>query len=387
MTHRRYPVGVRSFVEIRQGGYAYVDKTALVHRLANESEAVFFLNRPPQFGKSLLVSTLQAYFEGRRELFGGLAIEKLETVWEPHPVIRLDLSAKDASNPESLRDLLDAELAVYEGVWGRGEAMKTPGSRLMSLIRRACLKSGKPVVVLVDGYDAPLLGVLGDGSGTDPEVLPALWDALVELFSLLKACDECLRFGLITGVTKFVRLDTSGCLNSLVDISAWSDYATVCGVTEEELESQLGRDVAEFGRSLGVSDEEALDILRRRCGGYRFALPSPAVCNPYGLFAALRDGVAGSFRSEAEVEAEPSAFLPELPKGREWDVATFEAYKAREGEFDAPDRRLEALLPMLYQGGYLTLKSYDPASRAFTLGIPNEGARRALTNRERFAVR
>lgn len=389
-SRRLYPVGIRSFPDIRRNGYVYVDKTALVHRLANESDGTFFLNRPPRFGKTLLASTVQAYFEGRRELFAGLAIEGLETAWESFPVIRLDFGtagrtagcSAGARDPKPFEGLFDAVLASNEAIWGRNEAMKTPGSRLMGLIRSAYNKTGKPVVVLVDDYDAPLLDALGE-PGASPEALPALLNTMAEFFAPLKACDAYLRFAFVTGVSKYLRLDTSGCFNNLVDISMWPDYATICGVTERELESQLGCDVAELGRSLGLGDAAALDAIERHYSGYRFAFPSPCVCNPYSLLAALRDGRVGPYSLDAGVPSFLAELFEELPEGREWDVLALEGRKAREGEFDVPSRWQKAPLPMLYQGGYLTIKSYDSASHAFTLGIPNEEARAAMTQTRR----
>ncbi len=367
---RRYPVGIQTFSKIRQGDYAYVDKTALVYRLANESDGAFFLSRPRRFGKSLLVSTLQAYFEGRRELFAGLAVEGLETVWESYPVIRIDLSTVKTCDPETLQNLLDAALASNEEVWGRNEAMKTPGSRLMGLIRYAYRKSGKPVVVLVDEYDAPLLNVIGE-----PDVLPVFQEAMREFYAPLKACDEYLRFAFITGVTKFAQLSIFSELNNLVNISMRPEYAAICGVTEEELESQLGGDVAELGSRLGVSREETLSLLKRQYDGYHFTSPSPDIYNPYSLLAAFQNGKIGSYWFESGTPT----FLVEMLKRQEWDVPSLEECKAREEEFDAPAQRMKTPLPMLYQGGYLTIKAYDPVSHAFTLGIPNEEVSRGLS--------
>ncbi len=367
---RRYPVGIQTFSKIRQGGYVYVDKTALVHRLANESDGAFFLSRPRRFGKSLLVSTLQAYFEGRRDLFCGLQAERLESAWKSHPVIRLDLSTVKTRDPEVLRDLLDAALSFEEAKWGRDDAMKTPGSRLMGLIRRAYAQAGAPVVVLVDEYDAPLLNVVDD-----PQALPAFQDVMREFFAPLKACDEYLRFVFITGITKFAQLSIFSELNNLTNISMQPGYAAICGITEEELATQLSWDVDELAQALGLSRAETLATLKRQYDGYHFCDPSPDVYNPYSLLGAFRDGRVGDYWFATGTPT----FLVELLRRQEWDISTLGSCQAREEEFDVPAQRMRAPLPMLYQGGYLTIKAYDALTRTFTLGIPNEEVSRGLS--------
>lgn len=367
---RRYPVGIQTFSKIRQGNYVYVDKTALVYRLANESDGAFFLSRPRRFGKSLLVSTLQAYFEGRRDLFSWLKIEKLESTWERYPVIRLDLSTVKTRDPEILLDLLDAALSFEEAQWGRDNSMKTPGSRLMGLIRRACAQTGKPVVVLVDEYDAPLLNVVDD-----PQKLPVFQDVMREFFAPLKACDEYLRFVFITGITKFAQLSIFSELNNLTNISMQPEYAAICGITEEELVTQLSQDVDELSGMLGIDRAGTLGALKRQYDGYHFCDPSPDIYNPYSLLGAFRDSKIGDYWFATGTPT----FLVDLLKKQEWDISTLESCQAREEEFDVPAQRMRTPLPMLYQGGYLTIKGYDALTHTFTLGIPNEEVSRGLS--------
>ena len=365
----KYPVGIQTFREIREQGYLYVDKTRYIYGLAHGSGKTYFLSRPRRFGKSLLLSTMQAYFEGRRELFEGLAVSELETEWESFPVIRIDLSGVKTPNVDELGEYLDAVLVGLEDVWGRDERLTKPGPRLASLIRSAHSQTGKPVVVLVDEYDAPLLNV-----AHDPERLQAFREQMRAFYAPLKSCDEMLRFVMLTGITKFSQLSIFSELNNLTNISMLPQFAGICGITQDELEGRMAHDVDVFAAGLGISREEALARLKANYDGYHFSEESPDVYNPFSLLNAL---AYGKVRSYWFGSGTPT-FLVNLLDAKGWDLAGMEGCVARAVSFDAPAERLDTPLPMLYQGGYLTIKDYDPVRDAYTLGIPNEEVRRGL---------
>lgn len=367
---RRYPIGIQTFGDIRQGGYVYVDKTSYLFDLAYGSGKSYFLSRPRRFGKSLLLSTLQAYFEGRRELFDGLDIAHLETEWESHPVIRIDLSTVKATNMDQLRELLDFVLARSERTYGRDALATTPGSRLLGLIERAYEASHSQVVVLVDEYDAPLLNV-----AHDPNLLREFREVMREFYAPLKAADEHLRFVFLTGITKFSQLSIFSELNNLKDVSLDPRFAAICGITQEEVTCQLAPDVEGLAGSLNVSRDEALRRLKENYDGYHFAEPSPDVYNPFSLLSAFDAGRLDSFWFGSGTPT----VLVNLLRESGWEISDLEGREADEAEFDAPAESLQTPLPMLYQSGYLTIKSRDPLTGAYTLGIPNAEVARGLS--------
>ena len=367
---RRYPVGIQTFEEVREQGYLYIDKTPFIYALAHGSGKTYFLSRPRRFGKSLLLSTMQAYFEGRRGLFEGLAIADLEREWEAHPVIRLDLSTVKTEDAGELPRLLDQVLARLERNWGLDGAELTPGSRLYSLIDAACRQTGSKAVVLVDEYDAPLLNV-----AHDPAKLHAFRLVMREFFAPLKACDEHLRFVFLTGITKFSQLSIFSELNNLTNLSMVPEFAGVCGITQDELEGPMAPDVEAFAARLGVGPAEALARLKANYDGYHFSEASPDIYNPFSLLSALARGRIGNYWFSSGTPT----FLVNLLGSQGWDIASLEDCVARSTSFDVPAERLDTPLPMLYQGGYLTIKSYNARRDAYTLGIPNEEVRRGLS--------
>ena len=367
---RRYPVGIQAFERVREGGYLYVDKTRYVYDLAHGSGSTYFLSRPRRFGKSLLLSTMQAYFEGRRELFEGLAISELETEWEDFPVIRVDLSTIKCEDADKLDELLDYALVRIESVWGRNPAAKTPGSRLDALINTAHSQTGKPVVVLVDEYDAPLLNVVHD-----PERLQVFRVVMREFYACIKANDDILRFVMLTGITKFSQLSIFSELNNLKNISMDERYAGICGITQSELEGQMARDVDVFAAKLRVSHDDALALLKANYDGYHFCAQSPDVYNPFSLLSAFDAGKIGSYWYASGTPT----VLVNMLRENAWEVCDLEGVEACEDEFDVPAESMQTPLPMLYQGGYLTIKSFDPLAQAYTLGVPNTEVARGLS--------
>ena len=367
---RRYPIGIQTFETVREGGYLYIDKTAYIHELAHKSGNTFFLSRPRRFGKSLLLSTMQAYFEGRRELFEGLAIDALEIEWEKFPVVRVDLSIVKTTEVDELRDLLDRVLRTQEDRYGNDPQDLTPGSRLLGIIQRAHLQTGKKVVVLIDEYDAPLLNVVHD-----TRKLQAFREVMREFYAPLKSCDEWLRFVFLTGITKFSQLSIFSELNNMQNISLDSRYAAICGITEQELVGQMVPDVETFAQRASMSTKEGLALLKDYYDGYHFTDESPDIYNPFSLLCALDRGRAGSYWFESGTPT----FLINLLHESNWQIVDFDGCEADEFEFDAPAERMETPLPMLYQGGYLTIKAYDPLNQSYTLGIPNREVRLGLS--------
>ena len=366
---RRYPVGIQTFSEIREQGYVYVDKTEYVWRLAHESGKAFFLSRPRRFGKSLLLSTMEAYFEGRRELFEGLALEGLEQDWESYPVIRLDMSVMKCDTKDELMAQLDSLLRRLEARYGsRGDEM--PGDRLAALIEAAHAQTGRQAVVLVDEYDAPLLNVVDD-----PDKLEEFRQVMRGFYIPLKAMDAHLRFVFLTGITKYSQLSIFSELNNLSNISMDPAYAAICGITEEELRSQMAPDVALLAEKMGISVDEAYNRLKEHYDGYRFCNPSPNIYNPFSLISAFRMGDIGSFWFGSGT---PTSLI-RLIKANGWALIDLDGCEAEEDEFDAPAEDLESPLAFLYQAGYLTIKRYDREGHAYVLGIPNVEVRRGLS--------
>lgn len=366
----RYPVGIQSFEKIRQGGRLYVDKTEYVWRLAHEGGEAFFLSRPRRFGKSLLISTMQAYFEGRQELFGGLALERLETDWEVFPVIRLDMSTVKTTDLAGLRARLDDTLSLQEGLFTGGERhAETLGGRLEALIRRARAQTGRRVVVLVDEYDAPLLNVVDN-----PDLLDAFRQVMREFYIPLKACDADLRFVFLTGITKFSQLSIFSELNNLRNISMEPAYASICGISEDEIRELMGRDIDALAQRMDVSPSKAAAELKAHYDGYRFCAGSPDIYNPFSLLYALSQGRIGSFWYESGTPT----FLINLIRSRGWQFPDLVEQDVLASQFDAPAENASSLIALLYQSGYLTIKAYDPESRVYTLGIPNREVSQGL---------
>ena len=366
----RYPIGMQTFSEIRTNGFLYIDKTQFIHRLAHEDGKYFFLSRPRRFGKSLLISTMQAYFEGKRELFEGLAVDRLETEWESWPVLRIDLSMVKTRDPEQLSAQIDDILTKLEARFSVERTTMTRSERFGTLIERVHAQTGKQVVILIDEYDAPMLNVIDDEG-----LLESFRTVMREFYIPLKGCDAHLRFVFLTGITKFSQLSIFSELNNLRTISMDPEFATICGISEEELIGQMSLDIDLFAEKLGTSREAALSRLKQRYDGYHFAEPSPDIYNPFSLFNALSEGRIRSFWFGSGTPAS----LLRLMRAHKWTLPDLEDCSARETAFDAPTERMSSPLPMLYQAGYLTIKGYDPMREAYRLGIPNDEVRRGLS--------
>lgn len=366
---RRYPIGIQNFEQLRAGGYVYVDKTALIYKLTHAGQ-VYFLSRPRRFGKSLLVSTLEAYFQGKKELFSGLAIETLEKEWKAYPVLHIDFSISKYLSAGHLHDVFDWHLRSWEAQYGCQPLGVSYSMRLSSVIRAACEKTGLPVVVLVDEYDSPLLDS-NDGSALRDELRGLMRD----FFSPLKGMGQYLRFLFLTGISKFSQLSIFSELNNLKNISMLDEYSALCGITETELLTLLRPDVQRLAKACGESCEEAFAHLKRQYDGYHFSKHCEDIYNPFSLFNAFDDK---EYRNYWFSTGTPTS-LVELLGRTDFDVRELEGLEATEAQFDAPTECLANPVPILYQSGYLTIKSHDPLFNIYKLGYPNDEVRYGFT--------
>ena len=370
MMTRRYPVGVQTFDKIIEGGYIYIDKTDLVWNLTKASNYVF-LSRPRRFGKSLLSSTLRAYFEGRKELFEGLKIMQLEQEWAKHPVIHIDLSVcKGQDNAGDLRHRIMLLLQPYTEKYGRTEGEVTPGGLLTGLIRRAYEQTGRQVAVIIDEYDAPLLEVLHE-----EENLPAFRKVVQEFYVPLKASDPYLKFCFITGITKFSQLSIFSTINNLTNVTMDPRFAAICGITERELTTAMREDIKELADYLELTEEEAHQKLKLKYDGYHFSENSPEVYNPFSLLKAFASRKLDNYWFESGT---PTFLIRQLQHFRT-DIMSLDHLEVPSSAFDQPTENMEDALPLLYQSGYLTIKGYDREIEAYTLSIPNQEVRVGYT--------
>ena len=366
---KKCPLGVQTFSEVREGDYIYIDKTDMVYRMTQSFKYVF-LSRPRRFGKSLLASTLHSYFAGKKELFKGLAIERLETEWAEHPVLHFDMSTAKHMDKETLEQELNGKLSDYEEIYGKSKTGKTKlNQRLESLIVNAYAQTGSKVVVIIDEYDAPLLDVVHED-----EQLPQLRQVMRNFYSPLKACDPYLRFVFLTGITKFSQMSIFSELNNLKNISMMPEYAGICGITEEELTGQLSDYVDALAENLNLTHQQAVELLGKHYDGYHFCWPSPDIFNPYSLLNALSDKRVDSYWFASGTPT----YLIEMM--RKFGVAPSQIgrNRAMASAFDAPTERMTSLTPLLYQSGYTTIKDYNPISGLYTLDIPNSEIRIGL---------
>ena len=366
---RLYPIGIQTFSKIREGNYLYIDKTAYVYRMTHSASSYMFLSRPRRFGKSLLTSTLHSYFSGRKDLFHGLAMEKLEKEWTEYPVLHFDMSTAKHADSEQLLQELNLKLYGYEQIYGRLDEEVNPNQRLMGLIKRAYEQTGKKVVVLIDEYDAPLLDVVHERENLD-----VLRNIMRNFYSPLKACDPYLRYVFLTGITKFSQLSIFSELNNIENISMDEPYAAICGISEDEIRSQMEEDVDRLAKNLEVTPEEALMKLKENYDGYHFTYPSPDIYNPFSLLTAMEKGKIGSYWFGSGT---PTYLIKMFDK---FGVKPSEIVRKqlKSSAFDAPTETMTDAVPLLYQSGYITIKDYNKMLDLYTLDIPNKEVRLGL---------
>ena len=357
-----YPIGIQTFDKIREGGYLYVDKTKYIYEVTHPGQYVF-LSRPRRFGKSLLTSTLEAYFSGRKDLFKGLAIEKLEKEWKQYPVLHFDLSDIKKGTVEDFEDSVNSSLASMEETYGVVKTADNLATRFKELVERIYKRTGKQVVVLIDEYDAPLLTVLHD-----PERLEKMRTALQSFYSPIKKLDPYLRFVFITGITKFSQLSIFSQLNNLKNISMKPQYAAICGITQKELEDNFQEGIRALGEENEMTSEQVLAKLARTYDGYHFAHKSPGVYNPFSLLSAMDNCDFDNYWFSTGTPT----FLVNMLKHFHADITKIDGSEAFATDFDQPTENMQSILPLFYQSGYITIKSYDPITDRYTLGYPNE---------------
>ena len=366
---KRLPVGIQTFSNIIEDDMLYIDKTEYIWNMIHLSKYIF-LSRPRRFGKSLLVSTLQAYFEGRRELFKGLYIDSVEKEWTEYPVLRISMASGKHMEKDQLERYIGNRLVEYEKRYGIASPAKDNNDRFTNLIRAAYETTGKKVVVLIDEYDAPLLDVVHED-----ETLPVLRNVMRNFYSPLKDCDPYLQFVFLTGITKFSQLSIFSELNNLKNISMRPDYAAVCGISLEEMTSQMSDYIDGFAASKGISRDETISRLQRQYDGYHFTWPSPDIFNPYSLLNAFQDY---QFTNYWFSSGTPT-YLIEMLRKFDTPPTDLSLMEGNADDFDAPTEMMPTVMPLLYQSGYITIKDYDEVFDSYTLGIPNNEVRIGLT--------
>ena len=381
MGKRKLPIGIQDFHRLREEGYIYIDKTELLYRLVQEG-SVYFLSRPRRFGKSLTCSTLGAYLEGRRELFAGLALERLETEWTEYPVLRLDLNAGIYNSVEGLIGIIEDHLAGWEDKYGKPVGTTIPG-RFSGIIEKAHVQTGKRTCVIIDEYDKPLLSTIGN-----PELHEKYKQFLKPFFGVLKSSDAHLKFAFITGVTKFgpaagssstqsVRPDQVSVfsdLNQLIDLSMDSEYAALCGITEEELLDGFRPEIDALAEKEGVSYDKCVERIRKWYNGYRFHPDGPAVYNPFSTLNLFRSREFQDFWFQTGTPT----FLVELLKKTDTDLREIDGIELPASAFADYRADPDRPVPVIYQSGYLTVKSYNKRHFLYTLGYPNREVERGF---------
>lgn len=356
-----YPIGLQNFAELREGGYVYVDKTAFIARLISSGK-YFFLSRPRRFGKSLLLSTIEAYYLGRKDLFEGLALEKFDSDWQPHPVLHMALNAWNYCGPESLLEKFDSDFERWEKLYGDEKKSWPHAERLRYIIEQAYARTGKKVVILIDEYDKPLLEAVGNS-----ELQDTYRAQLRAVYGNLKTCDQYIEFAMLTGVSRFGKLSIFSDLNNLQDISLSEDYSAICGMTVEEITANFSKGVAELAQKNDISVEEAYARLKENYDGYHFSPVSPDIYNPFSLLCALNSREIGSYWFSTGT---PS-FLIEMIRRMQIDLRNLEHLNVNLNDLMDASFDLSSTVPIMYQSGYLTIRSYNPRFRMVELDYPN----------------
>lgn len=365
-----YPIGIQNFEKIRTEDFLYVDKTAEIYKLAKEGR-YYFLSRPRRFGKSLLVSTMEAYFSGRKELFSGLAVEKLETEWKQHPVLHLDLSGVSYTDDSVLERVLSDKLAKWETLYGAVNTSDILGLRFKEVIEAAYNKTGNQVAILIDEYDKPII----DNLGNEP-TLSRLRSTLQGFYSVMKSMDARIRFGFLTGVTKIGKMSVFSGLNNLNDISMIPDYVDICGVSETELHEYFDESISELSSANEMSKEECYVKLKSMYDGYHFCEDSIGIYNPFSLLNTFQNK---KFR-EYWFETGTPGFLVEVMRKTSFDVTTLENQTVDSTLMSNADAIFENPVPYLFQSGYLTITGYNDMFRLYQLGFPNQEVKNGFLN-------
>ena len=363
----KYPIGIQDFEKLRTNGYSYVDKSRFVYKLATEGE-YYFLSRPRRFGKSLFLSTLEAYFQGKKELFEGLAIYDLETEWKKYPIFHIDLNTANFREKDSLYTVLNDYLTTWESKYGARESEATLALRFKGVIARAAEKEGCGVVILIDEYDKPILQTL-----RDPELQAEHRAQLKAFYSVLKTQDRYIKFAFLTGVTKFGKVSVFSDLNNLTDISMDHRYISICGMTEKELLANFKEGINELASANEDNETETIDKLRMRYSGYHFEENSEEIYNPFSVLNTL----ANSRYDDYWFKANTHTFLIDILKKHDYCITNLSKAQIKANMMNNVETNP---FPVIYQGGYLTIKSYDERFKNYQLGFPNKEVEEGILN-------
>lgn len=366
---RRYPIGIQTFSEIRERNYLYIDKTQYLVDFIDKGYKYVFLSRPRRFGKSLFASMIHAYYEGRKDLFEGLAMGEYEKDWVKHPVLHFDMSAAKHMDKDMLERYLADMLTDQEAVFGYKSEKQDPNIRLKDLVVTANRLTGRKVVLIIDEYDAPLLDVVHEELN-----LAALRRAMQNFYSPIKSLDPYLEFVFLTGITKFAQLSIFSELNNLFNISMYDKYSAICGISSEELHTQMLPDVERLAEHLHLSVDETFERLKRKYDGYHFSKNSEDVYNPFSLIKALASGDISDYWFDSGTPTYIIKLLQKYNVG----LRDLTGQDAGVSDFDVSPENMTTVLPLLYQSGYLTIKHYDPMIDLYTLGYPNEEVRTGM---------
>lgn len=366
----KYPIGIQDFEKLRTNGYSYVDKSRFVYKLATEGE-YYFLSRPRRFGKSLFLSTLEAYFQGKKELFEGLAIYDLETEWKKYPIFHIDLNTANFREKDSLYTVLNDYLTTWESKYGTRESEATLALRFKGVIARAAEKEGCGVVILIDEYDKPILQTL-----RDPELQAEHRAQLKAFYSVLKTQDRYIKFAFLTGVTKFGKVSVFSDLNNLMDISMDHRYISICGMTEKELLTNFKEGINELAEANGDTEEATIAKLKARYDGYHFEENTIGIYNPFSVLNTL----SRLRYKDYWFETGTPTFLVDLLKMHNYRLPDMTKERVSDDVINSVDSLSTNPIPVIYQSGYLTIKGYDERFKKYLLGFPNKEVEEGFLN-------
>ncbi len=356
-----YPIGIQNFEELCNKGFVYVDKTAHIYRLATTGK-YYFLSRPRRFGKSLLISTMEAYFSGKKDLFKGLAMEKLETEWTQYPILHLDLNTGKYETAEELDNVLNAHLLRWEALYGAKPSETTPHARFLGVVERAFETTGQQAVILIDEYDKPMLQAIGN-----EDLQAAFRSTLKAFYSVLKTQDRYIKFAFLTGVTKFGKVSIFSDLNNLDDISMDKRYVDICGISETEIHAYFEESLHVLAEKNGLTYEETCKKLKEMYDGYHFEVNTEGIYNPFSLLNTFNKQTFSDYWFETGT---PS-FLVDLLKRTDYDLNKIQEEEVTGDTLNSIESMYEDPIPVIYQSGYLTIKGYDERFETYRLGFPN----------------
>ncbi len=357
----KYPIGIQNFEDIRNKGFVYVDKTHHIYNIATTGKC-YFLSRPRRFGKSLLISTMEAYFSGKKDLFKDLAIEQLETEWTEYPILHLDLNTGKYDSEKELHSVINQHLCAWENIYGVDSSEDTLHSRFKGIIQRACEKTSKQVVILIDEYDKPLLQAIGN------EDLQSVYRSILKAFySVFKTQDKYIKFAFLTGVTKFGKVSIFSDLNNLRDISMIPAYSDICGITDTEIDNYFKESIKDLANYNGLTFEETREKLKDWYDGYHFCLKSDGIYNPFSLLNTFANNIFNDYWFETGTPT----FLVELLQKTNYDLNNLQKEKVTADVLNSIEAMYDNPIPVIYQSGYLTIKGYDERFEKYSLGFPN----------------